>query len=34
MQSHLDPIDVLHLYKLNHIQLDVALRNIKQRIDR
>lgn len=30
----MDPIDILHLYKLNHIQLDVVLRSIKERIDR
>ena len=33
-RSYLDPLEMLNLYKLNHIQLDVALRNIKDRIDR
>ena len=31
---YIDPIEILNLYKLNHIQLDVALNNLKDKIDR
>lgn len=31
--SYLDPYEISKLFKLNHLQLDNKLRNLKERID-
>lgn len=33
-QEYTNSTDILHLFKLGHIQLDVTLKNLKNRIDR
>ena len=33
-RENVNPADVIQLFKVNHIQLDMALKNLKDRIDK